>query len=159
MPYPRAIDGFQFSRSGSQLAGTLAAGDLPRLFELGCRVIAADFEIQGGDSIRGKPCLRVQAGADVELVCQRCLEPLAMHLSAEVELELSASEQEIARAEDDVDRVLAGPAMDVAHLVEDELILVLPDTPKHERCALSPGGDRAGRASPFAELARLRQGH
>ena len=122
-------------------------------------MIAASFELRGGESIRGKPCLRLQAGADVELVCQRCLEPLAMHLSADVELELCDSELEIARAEDDVDRVLAGPAMDVAHLVEDELILALPDTPKHERCALSTDGDRAGRASPFAGLARLRQGH
>jgi len=159
MPYPRAIDGFQFSRSGSQVRGTLGIGQLPRLAELGCRVLEASFELRGATSSRERPCLRLQASAQVELVCQRCLEPLPMQLSAEAELELCASELEIARADDDVDRVLAGPAMDVAQLVEDELILVLPDTPKHERCAMSLGGEAAGRRSPFETLARLRNGH
>ncbi len=159
MPHPRAIDGFLFSRSGSQLRGTLGIADLPRLAELGCRVLEASFELHGGISSRDRPCLRLRTSAQAELVCQRCLEPLPMQLSAEAELELCASELEIARADDEVDRVLAGPAMNVAQLVEDELILVLPDTPKHERCAMSPGAEAAGRSSPFETLARLRNGH
>ena len=158
MRHPRAIDGVQFSRNGSQVRGTLGCEHLPRLAELGCRVLAASFELQGATSSTDKPCLRLQAAAQVELVCQRCLEPLQMHLAAEAELELCESGLEIARAQDDVDRVLACPAMDVAQLVEDELILALPDTPKHERCALSLGGEAAGRASAFEPLSRLRHG-
>jgi uncharacterized protein len=75
-----------------------------------------------------------------------------------VELELATSEQAIAAAEDDVDRVLATRAMDVASLVEDELLLTLPIAPMHERCEPVPAGADSGRASPFAALAGWRKG-
>jgi uncharacterized metal-binding protein YceD (DUF177 family) len=75
-----------------------------------------------------------------------------------VELELAASEREIVEADDDVDRVLATNAMDVASLVEDEVLLVLPMAPMHERCEPDAGLRAADRGAPFAVLAGLRKG-
>ena len=92
------------------------------------------------------------------LACQRCLDPVEFPVELGVELELAGSEREIVAADDDVDRVLATNAMDVAALVEDEVLLVLPMAPVHERC--EPDAERhvADRAAPFAALAGLRKG-
>jgi uncharacterized protein len=74
------------------------------------------------------------------------------------ELLLAESEREIEAADDEIDRVLAGNAMDVAQLVEDEVLLALPMAPRHEKCAGSrEGAETGGRASPFAELAKLKR--
>jgi len=158
MAFPRLIDGLQFARSASQVQGTLAGGQLPRLVELGCHVRTVHFTIAGGTGSKGRPSLRLQASAQVQLVCQRCLGPFAASLSVDTELELSSSALEIAQADDDVDRVLATPAMDVAGLVEDELILGLPQAPKHEHCAAAGSGETRPRSSPFEALSRLKQG-
>jgi uncharacterized protein len=156
---PRVIDGLQFARSGSQVHGTLDREQLPRLEEMGCRVQSVAFTLGGGTGSKGKLSLRLRASAQLELVCQRCLEPLAMPIVVDAELELSDSVLEIAQAGDDVDRVLATPAMNVAELVEDELILALPQTPKHESCAITGGAQAGARNSLFEALARLKQGH
>ena len=158
MAFRRLIDGLQFARSESQVQGTLAGEQLPRLMELGCRVRSVHFTLAGGTGSKGRPSLRLQASAQVQLVCQRCLEPFAASLSVDNELELSTSALEIAQADDDVDRVLATPAMNVAELIEDELILGLPQVPKHERCAAAGSDDTRPRSSPFEALSRLKQG-
>jgi uncharacterized protein len=97
--------------------------------------------------------------------CQRCLEPVAVGLSTVAVLELSGSLQEIEAADDDVDRVVAGHAMDVASLVEDEAILLLPMVPRHERCGMADNlraADESAaavvkKASPFSVLAALKK--
>jgi uncharacterized metal-binding protein YceD (DUF177 family) len=53
----------------------------------------------------------------------------------DVELQLAESEREISEADDEIDRVLATRKMDVAWLVEDEVILGLPMAARHEECA------------------------
>src|SRR3954467_9346363 len=112
MSQPGVIDGLPFARSGSDLAGTLSPEHLPRLVETVAGVGPVTYEVRGGLSERGKPCLRIRASAELELTCQRCLEKLPYPVQVDSELELCESEQEIALAEDDVDRVLATKAMD-----------------------------------------------
>jgi uncharacterized protein len=157
-PAPELIDGLQFARSGTQVRGELAGDRLPRLAQMGCQAERVVFSLAGGIGSTGKPTLWLQASAQLETVCQRCLGPLAMPVSVQAELELCESLLEIARAEDDVDRVLATAAMNVAELVEDELILALPQTPKHEACVFSQGEqDNVAGRSPFGALALLKR--
>jgi uncharacterized protein len=92
---------------------------------------------------------------EVRLVCQRCLGALVVPLDVKVELQLAEDPREIAQAQDEIDRVLASGAMDVAQLVEDEVILALPMVPRHEAC-LGTGAAPQTRASPFDELDVLR---
>ena len=162
MPPPVVIDGLAFVRSGSQLDGKLDAQAMPRLAAMGWQLRHAGFTVTGVTDGRGKPALRLRASAGLETVCQRCLGTLTLELSVDEVLELSHSPQEIAQAEDNVDRVLASPAMNVAEMVEDELILALPYTPKHEGCTMA-GAAQAGvqvaateRSSPFEALERLK---
>lgn len=160
------IDGLQFARAGLEIGGRLSKDQLPRLAELGCITAGLEFRLTGTKNSRGKPALRIQFSGVGEMQCQRCLGPVDMDLSANVELELAGSMHEIEAADDDVDRVLASYSMDVAELVEDEAILLLPMVPRHERCAgadvLSVEAEAASieveKVSPFSVLASFKKG-
>ncbi|OFZ73941.1 MAG: hypothetical protein A2W04_06890 [Betaproteobacteria bacterium RBG_16_64_9] len=158
MSQPGVIDGLQFARTGSEMRGTIGPAQLPRLAEMSCGVDEIAYAIKGGLNAEGKLCLRVQVSGTLQLVCQRCLGPIAHPVAVDVELELSDSLREIAQADDDVDRVLASPAMDAAQLVEDELILGLPLSPRHEGCESAvQGSGESSRPSPFGVLERLKK--
>lgn len=156
MPTPPVIDGRQFARTASILRGTLEPGWLPRLADMG-RLGEVAFELEGGIADSGRATLRMRGSTALETVCQRCLGLLVLPLSVEATLQLCDSELEIAHAQDEVDRVLATGSMNVAELVEDELILELPQTPKHERCTLPGDAQTTVQESPFKTLERLRQ--
>lgn len=157
MSQPGVIDGLQFARTGSEMRGKLSPAQLPRLAEMGCGVDEIAYAVTGGVNSEGKPSLRIQATGTLQMVCQRCLGLLPHQVSVDVDLELSESLRDIAQAEDDVDRVLASRAMDVAQLVEDELILTLPISPRHEACNIGAGEKTTERPSPFAVLERLKK--
>jgi len=71
------------------------------------------------------------------MVCQRCLDPIQVPIAIDAELQLAENAREISEADDEIDRVIASRHMDVAWLVEDEVILALPMAPRHEECVPS----------------------
>jgi len=70
---------------------------------------------------------------------------------------LTEDAREIEQAEDEVERVLASHAMDVAQLVEDEVLLALPMVPRHDRCSAGVTAERETRSSPFGVLVELKR--
>jgi uncharacterized protein len=157
MLQPAAIDGLAFARGATVLKGQLGLESLPRLAESGCTGAVVDFVLEGEINERGKPGLRLVVDGSVRLECQRCLDGLDLPLHLEAQLELAASDAEIAAADDDVERVLAGREMSVAALVEDEVLLALPMVPKHEQCSARAGLGAKTQASAFQALAALRK--
>jgi len=151
------IDGLQFARGELEQRGSLGIQDMPRLAQMNCRADRLEYVLKGGVSGDGKPFLRISVSGELRLTCQRCLGLLAFPMAFEVELQLTESLREIETAEDDLDRVLAAKAMDVARLVEDEVILALPMAPRHERC-VSTGAAAMKKESPFGALAALKRG-
>ena len=151
------IDGPQFARDRGSVSGTLGIDAFPRLAASGCDAATLRYRVRGAVNAAGRPCLAVDVTGVAVLACQRCLETVEFPLELSVELELAASEREIAEADDEVDRVLATHAMDVASLVEDEVLLALPMAPMHERCEPDAGRRAADRATPFAALGSLRK--
>jgi len=118
--------------------------------------------------------IRGQLKAQVELVCQRCLGPLPLRLAVPVSLGLIRAEAEAAGLPEAYDPLGLPEAYDpllvadegarVADWVEDELLLALPQIPRHEDrrdCEANgyraPGDEasRAERRRPFAGLASL----
>jgi len=96
----------------------------------------------------------------LHLVCQRCLGSLTHLLSIRNTLLLAHNEAELARLDEDesVDVVLAEAQMDLLALLEDEMILSLPISPRHENngCAASDAGQPL-KPNPFAVLASLKK--
>lgn len=154
---PAVIDGLAFARTAGVLRGRLGLDSLPRLAQSGCSGAVLDFALEGEINERGKPGLRLAAQGRVRLQCQRCLGDVDLPLQLESRLELALSEAEILAADDDVERALAGDAMAVAALVEDEVILALPMAPKHEQCRAAAGSERGAEPSAFRALAALRK--
>lgn len=150
------IDGFEFARDRGRRSGRLELDSLPRLADMGCQSARTRYTIEGGQNAEQRPCLRIEIEGALELVCQRCLGPVDHHVDISNEVELASDPQFIESAEDDVDRVLASRSMDIVELIEDELILVLPMVPMHEKCGNSAAAEMT-KPSPFAALARLKK--
>lgn len=157
MSQPALIDGLQFARGAEMLEGTLDSSRLMRLAEMRCATTGLCYELRGRIDAEGRGWLQVLANGTLTLECQRCLGPLMFPLALRSELLLAESESDIETAHDDFDRVLAGKAMDVCRLIEDEVLLALPMAPRHKQCGGRRDGAEEGRASPFAELAKLKR--
>jgi uncharacterized protein len=126
----------------------------------GAGAAAIAWRISGGHDAAGRPSLTVQLKGAVPLVCQRCLQPFMATVAQQTDLLLAGDEAELLRLDaEETEVVLANTTLDPRSLVEDELLLSLPLSPRHdeEACAAARGSvtDDAKR-SPFAGLAALK---
>jgi uncharacterized protein len=113
------------------------------------------------------PWLHLSAQARVPLACQRCLAPVDVDLLVDRWFRFAADEA-TAAAEDeesDEDVLVSSRDFDLHALVEDELLMEIPVTPRHEVCpepaqlsAVDPDFEAAEAAhpNPFAVLGALR---
>jgi uncharacterized protein len=123
-------------------------------------------ELRDDASGAPQPWLLVDAGAQLKLVCQRCLEPVSVPLLVNRWFRFVADE-DTASAEDDVsdeDVLVLESRFDATTLIEDELIMAIPLVPMHGECPVSvpmsvvdPGFVEAEseRPHPFAGLEKL----
>ena len=142
------------------LEGTLAVSSLERLQDLlADQSGEVTFRIEGLKGERGQSMLRLEASGVLPLACQRCLEAIHFELDIDSLLELIPADAELSQEEledDTRDFLPVAGELDVAELVEDEVLLALPVAPRHERCGL-PGAPNAGeRINPFAALDALK---
>jgi uncharacterized protein len=156
----RISDAFAFSREGRVVEGTLALSSLERLHDLLADAAGeVSYRIGGRTGEQGESLLHLEVSGLLPLACQRCLEAVPFDLDADVLLELLPEGAEVSQdeMEDDTrDFLPVAGKLDVAELVEDEILLALPVAPRHEACGL-PGSVVAGeRIHPFAQLAGLR---
>ena len=73
------------------------------------------------------------------MICTRCLQRVAVPLSADHRFLLVADEALAARADaetDEYDVLVGSRHFDVLELVEDEVIMALPLVPRHDDCRL-----------------------
>ena len=81
---------------------------------------------------KGTLILTLQCEAALELICQRCLEPVSNVSVGEVEFGLVATEAELSQLPEAYEAiVLDGERFSPAELIEDELIVSLPLVPRH----------------------------
>lgn len=154
------IDSLSFAREGRSLQGELPVAGLERLHdELAEIAGVVAYRLNGRMGRQGKPQLVLEVVGEVPLVCQRCLGRYDHPLSIASVLELIADEADLSQDEledDSRDFLVAQKELDVAALIEDEIILGLPVAPRHEDCALPDGSTRGTKESPFASLAALK---
>src|SRR5262245_43338113 len=135
MSQAEVIDGLQFARAALERKGVVGMERLPRLAQLQGSTEGLEYHLRGGRASNGKPCLRLSVRGSVKLLCQRCLDPIQVPVAVDAELQLAENAREISEADDEIDRVIASRNMEVAGLVEDEVILALPMVARHEGCA------------------------
>jgi len=171
------IDIYAAARSGARWSGRLALSAMPRLSSSltdgpGDRDVLMSYECRGSTDTHGRPALDLRLAAVLPLRCDRCGQKLALVLEAQRTFYFVNSQAELAAIPiDDTpeEALLGSPQFDLAGLIEDESILLLPISPRHADCValardanMPPGivdaPESAGRPpQPFAGLAALRE--
>lgn len=157
------IDSLEFARTGQTLRGSLPLLGLARLKDsLADALGAVEFEVRGGHDARRRPILKLAIHGVLRLQCQRCLGAFEHPLQVLNTLLLVTAGESAAGDldEEDAEWIEASGELDVATLVEDEIILSLPYAPRHEAGSCSQAGAPAAdgaAASAFARLAVLKQ--
>lgn len=170
------LDLAAFAQDGARIEGEARLARYPRLMAE-THGMGGDEQVAWAASGEARPVrggkdqvwLHLEAGVRLPLVCQRCLEPVAVPVAVDRHFRFVADE-ETALAEDDEseeDLLVFARQFDLHGLVEDELLMELPAVPRHEVCPSQPplaaadeGFDEAAAAkpNPFAVLEKLRGG-
>ncbi len=120
--------------------GNTMVGDFERLAqEFVNPEVELFYRVCGQQDARGRPQIHCQVNARLEMVCQRCLKPVDVVVTSDRVLYLANSEAEAERleaalADEDVEVMVADKNLDLAGVVEDEVILTLPLVPMHDVC-------------------------
>ncbi|HQT26335.1 MAG TPA: DUF177 domain-containing protein [Burkholderiales bacterium] len=145
------IDGFEFARLGKSLHGKMEVSRFERLADsLYSNSGQVDYAISGEIGDEGKHLLHIAITGMLHLRCQRCLGDIEYPLDLNASLMLLKDESDLVSIEDedpDVDGVVVKDKMEILSMIEDEILLDLPFSPKHEACE-----GKVERESPFSVL-------
>ena len=142
---PEHLYPLRLARHGETLTGNIALAQMPRLAELlneGAGRV--DFDLRFGRDDAGQACVLGHMVARLAVICQRCLEPMEIDVEREVRLALVRENDEVAALDATYEPMLVGdePVL-LSGLVEDELILAMPNFSRHPRgeCEMPEGAD------------------
>lgn len=166
MPVRHSIDALDFARNAGTCHGRIPLSKLERLQDYLIENSGElRYEVSGALNNNGKPILKVSIQGVLKLRCQRCLDELEHLLDVKADLRLAENERELSSLDEDesVEGILAEPHLDVLVLIEDELILSLPISPRHEVCersaSLTSDPETAVDKPLYAALAALKNLH
>ena len=166
MPAPLVINNIEFARKALELHDRIAVSQFSRLQDLlNSADGMLDCWLKGSVNAAGKATLALQVRGEVQLQCQRCMEPFVFSLDIDEtyvivtdEAMIPISIEDEATAEEDF--IVADAQMRVLDLIEDEVLLALPYAPKHDDaiCGADETMDGLKKPSPFAVLQGLKTG-
>jgi uncharacterized protein len=160
------IDTFEFCRHKERGEGQIAITDLPRLAgEAAERSGVIQWTLVGGVNVHGHPQMNLVVNGAVRLVCQRCLKPFEFVIDSSAVVvvatdEQSADQLDALLAEESVEVIVGSKSFDIRALIEDEALLAIPLSPKHEVCPDQIGASQEAvpeKSSPFAILKSLKK--
>ena len=166
---PERIDPLRLANRGTRLAGELPLSAMERLIAVVHQATeTARVELEFDLDADGRARIAGRVSTVVQLLCQRCLKPVAWPVERSVGLTAVESPSQADNLAQDMDPLICGEAaLKLLDIIEDELLLALPQEAKHRegQCAVrhqwSYGDDDSGelerpRDNPFAVLAQLK---
>ncbi|MFM6991872.1 MAG: YceD family protein [Rhodoferax sp.] len=170
---PRKLAILNFTKSEASLDGAEPLSHFERLQDFQqAEAPAVQVQFHAHGDMRAAtagglaPWLRLSADTRLTLVCQRCLAPVEQEVSFLREFRFVATEaQAELEDEDSEEDVLAlSSEFDLLELVEDELLMALPASPKHDVCpravklrvADADFQEAEDKPNPFAALVGLK---
>lgn len=119
------------------------------------------YTLTGGTDKWQRPYLTLTLSGCLPLQCQRCMQPTEFALNENVRIVLFENEETIDEAmlaDEDLEGVLQEPEIDVFSLIEDQILMALPFSPKHEQCGNTQlEANNQSKPNPFAALAGLKK--
>lgn len=167
-PLPHYIDPFRLCDARTRLSGIIPADRLERIREFSLGQIVADVAVDLTFRRDAEGRNRIDGIVDtvLETRCERCLERLSLPVHAEFSLLAVSAGATAPETTEDVDIVeVEDEQLLLAPLVEEEVMLVVPDYPVHEQCEMVAYDREAGastvkapeKANPFDALAALKK--
>ena len=160
-PRLRLVD---MATGGASWRGTLAVGMFPRLREALGEVEAADGQVDVTLRFgleRGRVRVRGDCRFVARISCTRCLEQKNAQVVAELDFHVVRSEAEAQALTPALDVVVAREQALATELIEDDLLMSLPEVACADRnaCPNAPQAQGFGRdaSTPFAALQALKQ--
>ena len=165
----RFCDVWDLARRSGMVQGELALRDSSRLSaQLADSDGALHYRLCGMIDERGRPAARLELDGVVRARCDRCGEPVEVPIEERALFYFVVDEAELGSLPIDEapdEPLLGSHRFDLASLVEEQAILALPISPRHDDCAAPATGDAGQRQEeerhrPFEALAALkRPGH
>jgi DUF177 domain-containing protein len=135
----QAIEPFKFARSRRRQTGTIPVERLPRLSDiLRSSEGEVSYLLEGDADPDGRLFLVLRVQADLELICQRCMGEMQQKVSLDTRYLLTESDVDAAQFEknmgmrEGLEVLLAQGPLNLESLVEDEILLALPFSPRHD---------------------------
>jgi uncharacterized protein len=159
------IDAFEFCRLKDHRNGESQVSDLSRLAdETVDRSGVIRWSLEGSADSFGHPMLILTVSGVVQLMCQRCLTSYKLEIASMASLILAkddgeADDIEAMQQDDAFDVIVGSKSLNIRDLIEDEALLAIPLSPKHEACSGSANVvdmQIAKKASPFEVLKNLK---
>lgn len=164
-PIPITIDPWRSAEQGLGYEGSVQLSKLTGLVDyLSDQDGGVDVSLTFGVDEERIRFLKGSAQVTVQMTCQRCLEPVAVPLSAELVLGMVHSDEAAKNLPKRYDPlVVTDNELDVNQAIEEELILTLPLIPVHQDCDVKtefvdPDDDQSesDKDNPFSILAQLK---
>lgn len=133
-PVPAYVDTRKIFLQHAAIAGYVPLNRLERfrgLLASDKAVIQVELEFFNDES--GQHIISGNLHARVEVICQRCLEPLEIVLQDDIKLAVLKDELKAGELDADIDPwICADTKLEISSLVEEQLILCLPIVSLHE---------------------------
>lgn len=170
-PLPALVSLDKWADVGFTWSGQVMPSDFTRLQSLlteehAQSAIGIEATLSRTSNVLG---LGFSLAGEVWLTCQRCLQPVAVDLTGEHHIDLLDDEIQAKMLDDEDEYLLLEEVIEkeghesylpLARLIEDEILLKTPLSPKHDDCEMAV--DQVGEIeeteeeSPFAALAALK---
>ena len=172
---PVEVDPFKLVEQGRLFEGRIPQQDFPRLKELlfSCentdyesnKLIEVSLEFTRTDT--RLPVIKGQIKAELQMVCNRCLEATDLAIDSKLEVVLVSSDEQAERLQEGFDIWLVeDQTLFLRDFIEDEILLAMPIVISHEDCEPAKAliealpGDKDSedqqKENPFAALKDLK---
>jgi uncharacterized protein len=162
---PEQIDPFRLARQRRVLSGQIDIVRMKRLVPLlysseGAARVELEFGI---DTDMHVQYLRGNLSVDLQMSCQRCLQPMSQHVETAIALGLATTRRQADEMPTHYEPLLVeNETIFLVDVIEDELLLALPIVTMHPpnactaQAATSNDAPESRKENPFAKLAQLK---
>lgn len=151
--FPAQIEPFKWAEQGFNWSGQLPLSRFSRLAQdavgsVEAQRVQVDCKLSK-DNYRPIAWLDAQLALQINLPCQRCLQAVNVAVEANVHVAIVNDEATVEHLEEDADFIIIGEDLgtqkgglhspdlvDLIYILEDELLLSIPNSPKHDACEM-----------------------
>lgn len=130
----KPIDPWRAAEQGVYILEAIHVSSLTRLLDLLAEPSGMmQCELTFYRDERRRQCVKSRVWGELQLICQRCLQPVAVKIDVESLLALVQGDTEAKRLPTEYEPLMVDdPMIRPLDIMEDEILLALPHAPKHQ---------------------------